>query len=99
MDISSISRARAFLWIIHHYLESPDSPNPFADEHSLQHPGKVPKLINLTSGQRALENVDTEEELDYGRRMASYRSRFLQQQIASEERAKAGLHSNGSIKG
>ncbi|GJJ09633.1 hypothetical protein Clacol_003857 [Clathrus columnatus] len=98
VDASSVSRARAFLWIMFHYLESSNIPNPFADEYAVRHPGKVPRLIKLTSHQRALENVDTEEELKYGQRMALYRGRFLQKQIASEERAKAGLNNNGLVK-
>lgn len=98
VDVSSQSRARAFLWIMFHYLESSDALNPFADEHALLHPQKIPKLINITSDRRALENIDTEKELEYGRRMALYRGRFLQQQIASEEKAKTGSHSNSSVK-
>lgn len=99
VNVSSQSRARAFLWIMFHYLEPPDAHNPFADEHALLHPQKIPKLISITSDQRAMENIDTVNELEYGRRMALYRGRFLQQQIASEEKAKTGLHSNGSVKG
>ena len=47
-----------------------------------------------------MENVDTEEELEYGRRMAQYRSNFLQKQIADEEREKekAGLESHGDVR-
>ncbi|KIJ24372.1 hypothetical protein M422DRAFT_72374 [Sphaerobolus stellatus SS14] len=46
-----------------------------------------------------LENVDTKEEITYGKRMARYRSRFLQKQIANEEREKNFLGKHGVVKG
>ncbi|KAF8591903.1 hypothetical protein K439DRAFT_1626417 [Ramaria rubella] len=98
VNASSPSRAQAFLWLMFHYLETPSVHNPFSDEFADKHPGKIPKLVMLTPRQRSLENVDTAEELDYGRRMAHYRSKFLQQQIASEEKEKTSSGSFGVVK-
>ncbi|KAF8528137.1 hypothetical protein BU17DRAFT_61443 [Hysterangium stoloniferum] len=91
VNASSTSRARAFLWLMFHYLESSTVDNPFADDYARRYPGKIPRLTILTPRHRAAENVDTEEELAFGRKMALYRSRFLQKQIAEEERAKASI--------
>jgi Ino eighty subunit 1 len=90
-NTSPSSRARAFLWLMFHYLESASAHNPFCDDYANQHPGKAPKLTTLTLRQRQLQDVDTAEELAYGRRMAQYRSKFLQKQIAEENREKAVL--------
>jgi Ino eighty subunit 1 len=90
INASSSSRARTFLWVVFHYLESPSASNPFSDDYADRHPGKAPKLLTLTPRERLLENVDTDEELEYGRRMAQYRSSFLQKQI-DEEKDKFGL--------
>lgn len=98
ISASSSSRARAFLWLIFHYLESPSMHNPFSDNYANQHPGKVPKLFILTPRQRALENIDTEEELEYARRMAQFRSNFLQKQIADENKDKTGLEVHNDVK-
>ncbi|KAK4546188.1 hypothetical protein LTR36_002325 [Oleoguttula mirabilis] len=77
-SLSSVSRARAFLWLIWWYLESDfghaDSQrNPFGaglygegEEGTGALPLKVPALESLTEEQRALENVDTEDEKYFG---------------------------------
>ena len=77
-SLSSVSRARAFLWLMWWYLESDfgyeDSQrNPFGkgqytegDQDSGILPLKVPSLESLTEDQAAAENVDTEEEIHYG---------------------------------
>lgn len=82
-----------------HYLESSARPNPFADEHANKHPGRISRLVSLSPNERALENIDTEEELAYGRRMARYRSKFLQKQIADEEKERIDLGTHGAMKG
>jgi len=78
-SLSSESRARAFLWLCWHYLEtdgSPDAPNlnPFGPTEL---PGsvRVPKLYSITPDQENAENLDPEEELEYGRRMEEERRR------------------------
>ncbi|KAI5991619.1 hypothetical protein EDD15DRAFT_2368962 [Pisolithus albus] len=62
MKISSADRAKAFLWLMFHYLEGPDQPNPYDDDYSRQNPGKVPRLRRLSDAEMAEENVDTENE-------------------------------------
>ena len=72
--LSSRSRATAFLWLIWWYLESDFSyedsqRNPFGEgvadgEGPL--PPKVPPLEILTEEQAEEENIDTEEEREYG---------------------------------
>lgn len=89
-------RARAFLWLVYHYLEDPMSslPGPgafdtnlFADDHSRSNPGRVPHLPKLTPEQmRNLgENVDLKEELELGVKMCNQRSSFLQRYARSNE--------------
>ncbi|CAK3841294.1 Hypothetical predicted protein [Lecanosticta acicola] len=78
-DISSESRAKAFLWLIWWYLESDFSyedsqRNPFGpgiygeDEEGTTGtlPLRVPTLQSLTEEEAALENVDTEDEQHFG---------------------------------
>jgi len=96
VNASSPSRARAFLWLIFHYLEASSARNPFGDE---PHTGKVPRLVPLPSRQKVMENVDTPEEIAYGKKMAKYRSKFLQKQIADEEKEKNSLGQHGAAKG
>ncbi|KLO10122.1 hypothetical protein SCHPADRAFT_907169 [Schizopora paradoxa] len=63
VNIPSPSRARAFLWLVYHYLEDPFSSgthassssssrptadtNPFSDDYAREHPGMVPYLPML----------------------------------------------------
>lgn len=77
-SLSSASRARAFLWLVWWYLESDfgdeDSQrNPFGagqygegEEGTGVLPLKVPTLESLTEEQAALENVDTDDEQNFG---------------------------------
>lgn len=73
-NISSRSRATAFLWLIWWYLESDFSiddsqRNPFgpgiANEDGAN-PIKVPPLDIISDEQADAENMDTEEEIVYG---------------------------------
>ena len=63
-SISSVSRYRAFMWLIYHYLEDPSVPNPWADP--AQGPSTVPTLARLDPDDAATENIDTEKEIEYG---------------------------------
>ncbi|KAH9982606.1 hypothetical protein BGW80DRAFT_1264111, partial [Lactifluus volemus] len=89
INISSAARARAFLWMIFHYHEGPNLANPFADDHARRNPGKVPWLLPQ-------ENIDPPEELEWGRKMAQARSRFLQELVAGGELDKATRTLSGS---
>lgn len=74
--MTSESRARAFLWLCHHYYEA-TLPNPFDDAHSRKKPGHVPALETLSSEEAALENVDTPEEKEWGEKMTAQRKVFM----------------------
>lgn len=95
LPISSRARARAFLWLMHHYLEGPSSttPNPFADEYARANPGRVPWLHRLEPG--AVENVDTKEELQWGRTMSARREEFLKRLMSGGEEKRGGERGSG----
>ncbi|KAH9047582.1 hypothetical protein EDB84DRAFT_1616889 [Lactarius hengduanensis] len=96
INISSAARARAFLWMIFHYHEGPNLANPFADDHARRNLGKVPWLLRLSREEQAQENVDPPEELEWGRKMAQTRSRFLQELVAGGELDKTTRTLSGS---
>jgi Ino eighty subunit 1 len=85
-DLSSASRARAFLWLMWFYLES-DFTEEGADENPFG-PGVdydvdvrnqgVPRFEYLTKEQQELENVDTVEEKDYGYAKMRERKRIIE---------------------
>ncbi|KAI4278507.1 MAG: hypothetical protein LQ337_000936 [Flavoplaca oasis] len=85
--LSSQSRARAFLWLIWHYLESDFSPesagkNPFGKGQAANPgdpPFKVPPFEHLTEEQANAENVDTQAEKDYGEMKRLERKRILEE--------------------
>ncbi|MBW0463353.1 hypothetical protein O181_003068 [Austropuccinia psidii MF-1] len=72
-------RAYAFLWLMHHFLEDPSSFVDFEADNKVGafqlarledlHPGAMIGNMN--------ENVDTEEELKWGKDMQLYRLEFL----------------------
>ena len=75
INVSSSSRAQAFLWLCFHYLD-PSSPNPFADEFAQRNPGKLPLLKVITQDEMDAENVDTENEKQLVDRMIAQRLDF-----------------------
>lgn len=86
--LSSKSRAKAFLWLIWWYLESDFSEkaaleNPFGpgqrNDQNGGLPLKVPPFEHLTEEQAKAENVDTEEEIEYGRLKQQERRRILEE--------------------
>lgn len=89
---SSRDRARAFLWHMYHYLESNTLPNPFDDAYAKSSPGKAPQIRTLTPEQAQIENIDTEEEKAWGRKMAEQRNFFLRK-LVSMDRQKQDRHS------
>jgi Ino eighty subunit 1 len=94
VNIASADRARAFLWLLYHYLEKQNTLNPFNDDYSRQHPGKVPWLRRLTEQEQQLENVDTNEEIEWGHKMSAQRNTFLQKLVSSIENEKKARNSN-----
>jgi len=47
------------------------------DEYSLQYPGKVPWLHRINDAEMQGENIDTEEEIQWGIMMSGQRGRVL----------------------
>lgn len=100
INIPSTERARMFLYILHHYLESDTGPNPFADP---DRPGEPPLLHVLNDDEYAAlgENIDEEEELDWGaemraRRIESLKELALQKQSALNTPGGRALHAFGN---
>lgn len=90
-QISSLSRAKVFLWIMWVYLESDFSPesvqsNPFG----LGHAGgaKVPEMVKLPDGEVEIENVDSEEEKRFAERMMEERRRHLENSLTPQASGK-----------
>ncbi|KTW31402.1 hypothetical protein T552_00047 [Pneumocystis carinii B80] len=80
---SSESRARAFLWLCWHYLETDGSSevatrNPFNYGYN-ENPLSAPALKSITEEEAAEENVDTPTELEYAVKMAEERKKYLQE--------------------
>ncbi|KIM48019.1 hypothetical protein M413DRAFT_22581 [Hebeloma cylindrosporum] len=86
--ISSASRGRAFLWLLFHYLETEHPPNPFDDQYSLRHPGRIPYLRPLTATEYSRENVDTAQEILWGNTMSGLRNLFLQKLVSTADHEK-----------
>jgi Ino eighty subunit 1 len=82
--ISSLSRARVFLWLAFHYHEAP-SANPFDDDHARQNVGFIPKLAVLSEEEFEQENVDPEDERDYATKMTKLRMEFLAKNAQTAE--------------
>ncbi|KAF5368501.1 hypothetical protein D9758_002419 [Tetrapyrgos nigripes] len=83
--LSSVDRARTFLWLMYHYLEPSNTPNPFNDSFSRQNPPKAPQIRTLSDQEMDRENVDTREEIEWGKHMSGRRNLFLQKLVSSLE--------------
>lgn len=104
VNIPSPNRARAFLWLVYHYLEDPFSSgtqassssrtssdtNPFSDDYAKEHPGMVPYLpmLNQEDMRARRENIDPPEEIEWGNQMCAQRTGFLQRLINNTETEK-----------
>ncbi|KAJ3557438.1 hypothetical protein NP233_g11740 [Leucocoprinus birnbaumii] len=86
--LSSADRSKVFLWLIYHYLEDPEGPNPWDDDYSKANRPRVPKMRYLNEAEQNQENVDTPEEIEWGRKMTAQRNLFLQRLVASVESEK-----------
>ncbi|KAG6039326.1 hypothetical protein E4U41_002900 [Claviceps citrina] len=97
---SSHSRAMAFLWLMWFYLESDFTEegceeNPFGPgvDYGLDVANQgVPELIEMTEEERARENVDTQEEIDFGLDKQKTRAKILEmdQAYLNERETKRG---------
>ncbi|RYO79866.1 hypothetical protein DL766_000938 [Monosporascus sp. MC13-8B] len=82
---SSKSRARGFLWLMWFYLESDFTEegceeNPFGagvDYGTDVANQGIPRLEELSPDEQALENIDPQEELDFGREKQSHRAKII----------------------
>jgi Ino eighty subunit 1 len=108
-NLSSKSRATAFLWLMWWYLESdfsaenaadnpygPGRSTPEADSGEV--PIKCPQFEFLSDEQAALENVDTTEELEFGEEKRLERQRIIsgdmQPIFSGPKRGKKGYPQN-----
>ncbi|KAH6987521.1 hypothetical protein BKA56DRAFT_273545 [Ilyonectria sp. MPI-CAGE-AT-0026] len=97
---SSKSRANAFLWLMWFYLESDFTEegceeNPFGPgvDYGLDVANQgVPALEEMTEEEKAKENVDTTEEVDFGRAKQKTRAKILEmdQAYLNERETKRG---------
>jgi Ino eighty subunit 1 len=94
-NLSSADRARAFLWLAFYYLEGPTIPNPFDDDYSRNNPGKVPMIRRLNDSER--ENVDTPEEIEWGKKMSGQRNTFLKKLVSSMENDKKAKNASAPV--
>lgn len=72
-------RAYAFLWLMHHFLEDPSAINDFQHESKVQ-AFMLARLEDIQPDETigdSPENVDTEEEIQWGKDMQTYRREFL----------------------
>lgn len=99
-NYSSESRARAFLWLMWFYLESDFTEegceeNPFGAgvDYNVDVANQgVPRIDPLTEEEAALENVDTQEEIDFGFTKQKMRAKIIEadQQFMAESQGKRG---------
>ncbi|ANB14760.1 Ies1p [Sugiyamaella lignohabitans] len=79
-ELSSESRARAFLWLVYAYLETDGSreqllANPFGVGQ--QDGQRIPALRRLSPEEVELENVDPISEKEFGAEMTKVRAQYL----------------------
>ncbi|KAI0120046.1 hypothetical protein GGR51DRAFT_496107 [Nemania sp. FL0031] len=84
-NYTSTSRAKAFLWLMWQYLESDFTEegceeNPFGAgvDYGLGLANQgVPRMEEMTSEEEARENIDSPEEVEFGRDKQSHRARII----------------------
>ncbi|WAQ82320.1 hypothetical protein PtA15_2A637 [Puccinia triticina] len=72
-------RAYAFLWLMHHFLEDPSAITNFQHESKIE-AFQIARLEDIqpdSSLGYSPENVDTPEEIKWGKDMQNYRREFL----------------------
>lgn len=99
-NYTSKSRAKAFLWLMWQYLESDFTEegceeNPFGAgvdyELGLANQG-IPRMEEMTPEEEARENIDSQEEIDFGREKQNHRAKIIaaDQAYATENQNKRG---------
>ena len=94
INVAASDRAIVFLWLMYRYLEDSKGPNPFDPPPNNEKPqGKLaPKLHRTSKEEFETENVDTKEEIEFGKKMLAYRTEFLNKadsEFAQEQISKA----------
>lgn len=99
-NLSSKSRARAFLWVMWFYLESDFTEegcieNPFGEgvDYGVDVANQgVPALDQLSPTDESYENVDTPDEVEFGKTKQAMRKKIIEadQQYALESNSKRG---------
>jgi Ino eighty subunit 1 len=99
-NFSSKSRARAFLWLMWFYLESDFTEegceeNPFGPgvDYGVDVANQgIPRLEFLTEEEEEQENVDTQEEIEFGYAKQKMRAKIIEadQQFMAESQTKRG---------
>ncbi|KAG6850314.1 hypothetical protein H0H93_014889 [Arthromyces matolae] len=101
-NLSSSSRALAFLWLCYHYLESAvenadddydqdGQTNPFANNRR----GNIPALMDLSKDEITQENVDTAEEKALAEKLVAQRLQILKTKDAKETAKQAKVQDGG----
>ncbi|ORY82541.1 hypothetical protein BCR37DRAFT_398518 [Protomyces lactucae-debilis] len=99
-DLTTDSRARAFLWLCYHYIETNGTleealTNPFGQpEAGLL----VPTLVPCDEGAIAAENIDTPEELEYAEFAVRQRRLYLENAVLKVEQSKQDAASKETAK-
>lgn len=92
--IPSEQRAQSFLFLVHRFLETPDLvASDFANGEAKLPPDQ---LLDLTRKDCSDENQDTEDELDFARKMQAFREDFMEKYKA-EELANVALSASGKL--
>ncbi|KAF8912859.1 hypothetical protein CPB84DRAFT_1759689 [Gymnopilus junonius] len=95
-ELSSASRAQAFLWLCYYYLDKMPA-NPFSDPGQLSLP---PPLTSLTYDQAALENQESSEDVSVTAKLIAQRHRIVESHIAKDAgKLSAKVSVNGSVAG
>ncbi|KAL2134464.1 hypothetical protein VTI74DRAFT_110 [Chaetomium olivicolor] len=104
-NYSSQSRARAFLWLMWFYLESDFTEegceeNPFGPgvDYGVDVANQgVPRLVPLSEEEEEAENVDTQEEIEFGFAKQKMRAKIIEadQQFMAESQTKRGGRGRG----
>lgn len=68
-----------------HYLSAPGAANPFDDDYSRAHPGKVPALRSLSREEMQAENQDPDDEIEWGKIKSQQRGKFLKELVDEME--------------
>ncbi|CAN6674477.1 hypothetical protein TRVA0_054S00650 [Trichomonascus vanleenenianus] len=97
-ELSSQSRAAAFLWLMWAYLntnltDEELQSNPFG--RGVYNGTKIPGLVTLTPEEVAKENLDTPQEIEFGAQMTKERNDYIDA-INSNEMMLAGAGEKGS---